>query len=210
MAIILLSGKAGSNREAVAQLLVKEHGYSRLTTLTTREPLLHEQVGEAYCFTSTEHFKQLESYGMLMEHTEYRGKHYGITKAKLLSVIEDNKNVVVTLTPSGVEKLKKYLSANHIPHAAVYLDCPTEECIKQLTTQRAQDSLSERQYLDRICSLATEEGKWDELANRSSIFDIITECDPEYDYDAEDTVGLISFHSERLNRTNSKKLKALS
>lgn len=202
MALVLISGQTGSGKKLVADYLIQKHGYNCITTVTDRNETVKDKINAKSKSVSRSLFESMAKKGIFMESSKHRGHNFGVTRTKLLSSLEEHANNVIVMTPQGVEKMRKYLAANNLPHVAVYLDGDVSNNVHTLTSEYESNSLSRDEFIERITALGKEERTWSEQAKKSNVFDIIMETDNS---DWEETALILNEHVERLNTFKPKK-----
>jgi len=96
--MIILCGASASGKTEVVKCLVKNYGYKKLVTYTTREKRNGEINGVDYNFISRQEFIDLKQNNFFFETVEYNNNFYG-------TAIKDITNEkVVILEPSGFQK----------------------------------------------------------------------------------------------------------
>ena len=82
--MIILLGKTASGKDTVLNRLVKEHGYKKIVTYTTRPKREREIQDVTYHFIGEDEFKEKIESGFFLEYKEYRSAHgtwyYGSAK----------------------------------------------------------------------------------------------------------------------------------
>ena len=110
MSTIVLIGASGSGKSTIENEL-NNHGFRKIVSYTTREPIDGEKNGKDYWFVTKDTFKDMLAEGLFAEYEEYsQGRFYGTLKS---DYVEDN-NVAV-LTPNGIRQLKR-----NLPNADIY------------------------------------------------------------------------------------------
>lgn len=117
--MIVLVGESASGKSSIERELVKNYGYHKVTSYTTRSPRKNEIDGVDYHFISKERFKELSQKGFFAEQATYNGWHYG-------SAIEDymKDNVVAVLTPHGLRQIKKI---DKLDVVSIYINVPRRD-----------------------------------------------------------------------------------
>lgn len=100
--IIILLGESASGKSTIEKALVKNYGYQKIISYTTRKPRPTEIDGIDYHFITDEQFKELEAENFFAEVGEYRGWYYG---SSILDCMKDG--MVAVLTPHGLRQMKK-------------------------------------------------------------------------------------------------------
>lgn len=113
--MIVLLGKTCSGKDTILNKLVKDYGYFKLTTYTTRPMRKGEIQDKTYHFVSEEEFLDKLNSEFFLEHKKYETAegewYYGSAKEDYEKA--DDKTVVI-LTPSGFSALKLWTSRNNI------------------------------------------------------------------------------------------------
>lgn len=93
--MIILVGPSASGKTEVAKELVKNHGFKKVVTYTTRLPREGEIDGKDYHFISLPDFIEKLSNNFFFEYVNYNGNFYGTAKSDLTL------DSVVILEPTG-------------------------------------------------------------------------------------------------------------
>lgn len=101
--MIILIGKSASGKTEIAKELIKNHGFKKIITTTTRKQRVGEENKIDYHFISETEFKAKIQANQFIECSKYANNYYGITKDSIEPV------GVVILDPSGVNALLDYL-----------------------------------------------------------------------------------------------------
>lgn len=122
--IIIITGKAGSGKTTIKNLLLKKlNNFSKCVSYTTRAPRLGEQEGVDYCFISKNDF--LGKKDIFLKREE-NGNFYGVDKNSFQS-----KNVVTILDLNGISEIIKFFPKEDI--RLIYLHVPHRILIERLT-----------------------------------------------------------------------------
>ena len=100
--IICVLGKTASGKDSITNKLIKEHGFHKLITFTTRPKRKGEKEGITYHYISDEEFKQKIEDGFFAEWKVYHTKDGDWMYGSSLSDLDnaDDKSVII-LTPDG-------------------------------------------------------------------------------------------------------------
>lgn len=101
-----LLGKSASGKSTIEKLL-EEKGLKRLVSVTTRNPRENEQNGVDYFYISEQEFEWLKNDNLLLEYSEYRGWHYGISSTQI--DMNDDEDYVAVIEPHGYKMIKDKL-----------------------------------------------------------------------------------------------------
>lgn len=128
--ILVLVGGSASGKSTIEKELVKNHGYQKVISYTTRLPRQGEIDGIDYHFITDEKFAELKSKNFFVEVGVYRGWYYGS------SVSDYRKDkMVAVLTPHGLRQVQKMKGLDIV---SFYIDIPRRDrLIKML--QRGDD-----------------------------------------------------------------------
>ena len=110
--IVCLMGKSATGKDFIMNNLIKEYGFKRVISHTTRPIRNGETDGKEYYFTSKEEFLGMAFDEIFIETREYNianGEiwHYGLSKHEI-DLTDDNKYVVI-LDFNGLKALERYL-----------------------------------------------------------------------------------------------------
>lgn len=108
---MVLIGRSGSGKTALATKLKEKHGYTTVRTCTTRDRREGES-SDAYEFMSRDEFMELVQRNELAEWDIYGENMYGSRKS---SLVGDNKMILI-LTPEGAEAVKKEFPYTFVVH----------------------------------------------------------------------------------------------
>lgn len=104
--MLIIMGKTASGKDLVVSKLVKEYGYKKMVTYTTRPMRKGEVSDVTYHYISEADFFEKVSAGFFAEYRKYDTVHgtwyYGSAKK---DYEEDSDKTVVILTPSGVKEV---------------------------------------------------------------------------------------------------------
>ena len=131
MAIICLMGKSASGKDFIMNNLIKEYGFKRVISHTTRPIRNGETNGKEYYFTSKEEFLGMAFNETFIETREYNISneeiwHYGLSKHEI-DLTDDNKYVLI-LDFNGLKALERYLKDIGMEDSltSVYIDAKAQ------------------------------------------------------------------------------------
>lgn len=99
MGLVIISGKSGSGKNTIANMLI-DQGYERVVSYTTRRARETETDGVDYNFISNAEFENLIAENKLKEWIYFDGAYYGSPN------IDISKKWVAILDPKGVKDWK--------------------------------------------------------------------------------------------------------
>lgn len=99
-------GKSASGKSTIERLL-EEKGLKRLISCTTRPIRENEREGIDYYYLTIPEFESLRINNQLLESTEYRGWHYGISINQI--DMNDDKDYIAVVEPHGYRQIKEKL-----------------------------------------------------------------------------------------------------
>ena len=120
--MIIIIGCAGAGKSTIEKSLVRK-GYKKITSYTSRPIRECEKEGVDYHFITEEDFKERLANDFFIEHTEYNGWFYGISKDTC-----DN-NAIVVVEPYGFRQLKSKKDLNII---SFFIEVPERVRLKRM------------------------------------------------------------------------------
>lgn len=202
MALVILSGQTRSGKRQIADDLVLR-GYTKIVTSTTRKRMNDEVEGYTYYFLDRETFNKAKESGKYLETETFFGEQYGLSFAELLEAIEGNVNSVVTLSPNGAKKLRKYLIANKMPHLMSFIDGEMMTILARLIKERDANSLSNAEYIDKVVNYIEMEKGWADEAKKGTHFDIFFDMSGDRPEEIQQVSAIIHDHVTRMNELPS-------
>lgn len=149
--MIVLVGESASGKSSIEKHLVKNYGYNKIVSYTTREPREGEVDVIDYHFISVEQFKSLKEQNFFAETAIYNNWYYGVAKEDCT----DDK--VAVLTPHGLRQISKIKDINAI---SFYINVPRRDRFIKIL-QRG-DSIEES-YRRNLSDVGMFDGIWDEV-----------------------------------------------
>lgn len=122
--MIVLIGESASGKSTIEKELIRDFGYVKVVTFTTRPIRDGEQNGKDYWFVSDDEFNSLDSKQYFFETAEYNGWKYGSP------IIKDTKDKVIIVTPKGFRALQRFYNKNNF--VSVYVKVPRRERLIRL------------------------------------------------------------------------------
>lgn len=108
--IKIIIGKQCSGKTTIANKLIEEMHYKKLTTYTSRPPRDGEIDGADYHFISRENFKEKITDDFFIEWKQYSTVqgvwYYGISKEDFAKAERSNDNYVLIVTPQGLKDIQ--------------------------------------------------------------------------------------------------------
>lgn len=99
-------GKSASGKSTIERLL-EEKELKRLISVTTRPMRENEREGVDYNYITISEFENLKNNNKLLEYTEYRGWHYGLSIEQI--DMNDDKDYIAVIEPTGYKQIKEKL-----------------------------------------------------------------------------------------------------
>lgn len=115
--ILILSGPAGVGKDTITKILIKNYGFLKLISNTTRPERSDDKPGDYNFLTEEEYFKLLKSNKFISpKPIKYAGNYYGLKTDDLKNMISEDRNVVINLTGKT-----PFLVKNMFPHNTVLI-----------------------------------------------------------------------------------------
>ena len=134
---MIILGKTASGKDTIVNKLVKDYGYKKIITYTTRDMRKGEKQDVTYHFVSEDEFRQKIDKGFFAEYktynTEFGKWYYGSALEDLNNA--DDKTVII-LTPQGYRDVKDKLLNKNITTVYIYAD---NETLKKRLVNRGDD-----------------------------------------------------------------------
>lgn len=160
MNILTLTGPSCSGKTTLLNELVKNHGYRKIISHTTRNPREGEVNGVDYHFVTISEFCAIQVADKFAETVEFGGFHYGISIEELTK--QSDKLPVLICEPTGLINLKIY--SDHLPDVKlikVYIDGNRIELIARYLQRITSDGKDTHAYhARRINSIIQELREW--------------------------------------------------
>ena len=144
--MLILIGKTASGKDTILNKLVREHGYKKIVTYTTRPKRKKEIQDITYHFISEDEFREKIESGFFMEYKEYHSAqgtwYYGSAKENY--EMSDEKTAII-LTPDGYRDFLR--ECPNVNHKSIYLYSNNKTLEKRLI-KRGDDSKEAERRLD--------------------------------------------------------------
>lgn len=111
--ILILTGRSGCGKNAVAEWLISHYGYEMVKTCTTRKRRDGEPE-DAYYFMTEDEFKAGIMEGRFAEFDIYVRNYYGTLRSSL----EQCEKALIIATPDGAYHIKKVFPETFVVHIA--------------------------------------------------------------------------------------------
>lgn len=187
--MIILLGESGVGKTSVEKELVKNFGFKKIISYTTRPPRIGETDGVDYYFVSEDKFREMDKQFLFAETAEYNGWFYGSTTDDYTNAHD---KTIKILTPSGLREIRRKLD---IDLFSIYLTVPERDRLIKLL-QRG-DNIQEAY---RRCMSDT--GQFDGVKNEVDI--CFNNC--RYKYSVKEVAKELSYHFIMHNVNNKYKL----
>ena len=187
--LVTFTGPSGSGKSTVCRNLAARYNIKELVSHTTRGRRAGEVDGKNYHFMSKEAFDTVLSDHGFIEHVEFSGNRYALSKAEV-----DNMEGIHTLVvePEGLKQIQDYCDENDISLLRVFVDGETEDLLIRVLRRFAEDGVSNASiYAKRIQNLVLQESQWH------------NECDVDMKFDNYDRENKMSLPDEVYEVANS-------
>lgn len=135
--MLILVGASASGKTEIAKILIKDYGYEKMVTTTSRAPRDGEVDGVDYHFISRKRFEQRILHERFLEYVQYNDNFYGTPKDGA------DKNKVLIVEPEGANKIYEH----QIPDTVIILLQTSEKTRKERMLERGDNLI---QVLDRL------------------------------------------------------------
>lgn len=162
--ITTITGPSGVGKSTLATYLCKHHAFQELTSTTSRAMRPGEINGEHYHFVTEAEFESMIDRGQLTQYVNFLGNYYGSTRREVESAIEQGKNPLIVVEPTGVPQIAEFAQRNGFCHRAVFVNNPTELLISRMLARLlSEDKKDIKTYTNRLMSITGPEQHWGEL-----------------------------------------------
>ena len=159
MQITVILGKSASGKDFIMNKLVKEYGFKRVISHTTRPIRNGETNGKEYYFISLDKFLNMSLKDNFIECREYNTQqglwYYGLSKHEI-DLTDDNKYVVI-LDFNGLKALEGYLKSVGMEDklTSVYIDAKAQVRLQRSLNREGE--MTDEQVMEVIRRLEADE-----------------------------------------------------
>lgn len=158
--VVIIAGHSASGKSTVLEDMVKNRGYEKLVTTTTRDPRPGEVNGVDYHFLSKEEFVDKKDKGFFLENVNIKNNFYGVGLNAFEKDFKGKKPVLI-LDPIGVVAATKKLKEVGWNVISVFIDESPETCIDRVLSR--ESSIEEK--TNRISDIKNAESGWGSYTN---------------------------------------------
>ena len=138
--MLALIGKSGAGKTTIEDALIREYGFQRAISHTSREKRVNDVEGVNYYFVSKEEMERLWANGELVERIDYLGNIYGFVES------ECKPDRVVAVVPDGLRQLNE---RKDLDIFSVYLDVSYDVRKSRMSGRGdSEESIEERLRVD--------------------------------------------------------------
>ena len=157
--LTVLVGKSASGKDFIMNKLVKEYGFKRVISHTTRPIRNGETNGKEYYFISLDKFLNMSLKDNFIECREYNTQqglwYYGLSKHEI-DLTDDNKYVVI-LDFNGLKTLEEYLKSVGMEDklTSVYIEAKAQVRLQRSLNREGE--MTDEQVMEVIRRLEADE-----------------------------------------------------
>lgn len=138
--VVCLVGPSGSGKSELARALVRDYGFGRPVTTTTRQK---RSESENYNFITRREFEKAQDNGQFLEFTVYGGQYYGCRAMDIKAVLDSGKNAVMPIDICGAIAVKNAFpdrciivftdrSRRAVLRGILNMNCPEDEKVLRI------------------------------------------------------------------------------
>jgi guanylate kinase len=144
--VVIVSGPSGVGKSTICKKAVKQLKNAYLSVSVTTRPKGDSEVdGEDYCFISEQDFNRRVNKGLLLEHAEVFGHHYGTPKDKVEEALQAGKIVILEIDVQGGKQVKMV----YPDLTMIFILPPTQrELAERMSLRGREDSETAEERLD--------------------------------------------------------------
>ncbi len=122
--VLTITGPTCAGKSTLAHLLLRQEGFARVISHTTRLPRAAERDGDAYHFASAGLFAQMLEAGAFVEHVSFDGRQYGTSAAAFEACFAQDCVAVSVCDPAGRVAIQAHGAQAGWRVISVWLDNP--------------------------------------------------------------------------------------
>jgi guanylate kinase len=164
--VVAIFGPSGSGKTYLSNELLRNEGFERVITTTTRH-IRPDEATSAYNFVSREVFQKMQEDGAFVETAVYHGEKYGTCIHDIKTIMAKGKSPVIVLDINGVLAMKTLYGKSCL---AIFVDREKKECIRSILSRYPGGSVNVDEATERIASIDAE-------MNNSGLADIVCTSD---------------------------------
>lgn len=167
--VVTLTGPSGAGKSTLESKLA-QRGFARLVSTTTRAPRPGEQNGISYHFTDKDTFQTRLANGEMVEHVNFNGHFYGLTKSEFDIAFSQEKPVVLVCDPIGLAQIKDFAAKEGWTMVTVFVDNPDEVILERLVSRMILSGSDGRNdHISRLAHFVQVERGWRKLRSTYDI-----------------------------------------
>ena len=142
--LIIITGPASIGKDAVSSLICADSSLdiTPCISYTTRPIGEFEAEGRDYHFVSRERFEQMKRDGEFLEVYEFEDALYGTSREVLNQLLDQGKNVLCTLSPTGAAKLLTLFDGPRT--LSIYITLTNADAFRHKLTTYGKTRIEER------------------------------------------------------------------
>lgn len=182
--ILTLTGPSCAGKTTLERKL-KEVGFEPVISTTTRPIREGEINGENYYYVTREEFAELIGHDRLIEHIEFGGNCYGISREEIQRVFDNHKPIVIVVEPQGLKQIKEYSKKMGWEVYSVFVDNPPKVIAGRFLKRFIDDVKNAtnendiyKVYTSRLADIMTIEAAWrvEAYNSRSDLYSVVIDA----------------------------------
>lgn len=176
--VLTITGRTCAGKSTLAHLLLRQPGFARVISHTTRPPRAGERAGDAYHFVDTGVFEAMLADGALLEHVRPDGLYYGTSVAAFETCFAQGCVAVAVCDPAGRAAIQAHGAALGWRVISVWLDNPdaviaarfVERLLAGAATAGAEAQAVQAGFAARLAAMLGREQDWRGEAGQPGIY----------------------------------------